>query len=517
MDRYREVERKFEAEPGSPLPDLSGAGGTVGEAVESQLDATYFDTADAQLARHGITLRRRTGGEDAGWHLKLPAGQDERTEVRLPLGRATRTVPRALTRDVRAIVRDRPLVPIAVLKTTRIERRLLDDNGEALAAVADDTVHGQRLTGGTAAEESTWREVEVELLGDDRSVLDAVSSRLSAAGLTRSGSSSKLARVLGDLGSPTRAAELDASHGARRATAGALTVAYLQEQVDQLVRADRGARSDDPHAVHAMRVATRRLRSTLATYRPLVDRQRTDPLREELKWLGQVLGGSRDAEVLHRRMRALIAAQPKDPVLDQVGDRIDQELGDRREVAVADLRAALEGERYFRLLDALDDLFAHPPLAALADKRARKLVPALVGQVARRVDRAARAVADDGTGQTRNAGLHEVRKCAKRARYAAESAVPVAGKDARRLAERMESLQEVLGEHQDSVAAQALLLKLMMAAERSGSYELIFGQLYAEESGRAHDARRAYKAALRGASAEKIRRWTDRTHAMRRR
>jgi CHAD domain-containing protein len=508
MDRYREVERKFEADPGSPLPDLAGAGERVGKAVESRLDATYFDTADARLARRGITLRRRTGGEDAGWHLKLPAGPDERTEVRLPLGRATRTVPRALTQDVRAIVRGRPLVPIAVLRTTRIERLLLDDKGNELAAVADDTVHGQRLSDPTPQDETTWREVEVELLGGDRSFFDAVSARLSAAGLTRSGSSSKLARVLGDLGSPARPATLNTGRGARRATAGAVMVAYLQEQVDQLVQADRGARSNDPHAVHAMRVATRRLRSTLATYRPLVDRKHTDPLREELKWLGQVLGGSRDAEVLHQRMRALIAAQPIDPVLDQVAERIDQELGDRRKVAVTDLRAALDGERYFRLLDALDDLVAHPPLTALAGKRARKQVPDLVGRVARRVDRAAQAVSDDGTGQTRNAGLHEVRKCAKRARYAAESAVPVAGQDATRLADRMESLQEVLGEHQDSVAAQALLLKLMMAAERSGSYERVFGQLYAEESGRAHDARRAYKAALRAASTEKTRRWT---------
>jgi CHAD domain-containing protein len=409
MDRYRELERKFDADPGAPLPNLAGAGGTVGKAVESQLDATYFDTADARLAPE---------------------------------------------------------------------------------------------------DEATWREVEVELLGGDRSFFDAVSSRLRAAGLTRSKSSSKLARVLGDRGSPARAAEVDANLGARRATAGAVMVAYLQAHLDQLVRADRGARSDDPHAVHAMRVATRRLRSTLATYRPLIDRQRTEPLRGELKWLGQVLGGSRDAEVLHRRMRALIAAQPSESDLDQVADRIDQELDERHQVAVAKLRAALDGARYFRLLDALDDLVAHPQLTALASKRARKQVPALVGQVARRVDRAAQAVSDDGTGQTRNAGLHEVRKCAKRARYAAESAVPVAGQDATRLAERMESLQEVLGEHQDSVAAQALLLKLMMASDQSGDYELAFGRLYAEESGRAHDARRAYKAALRRASAAKARRWT---------
>src|ERR1035437_7695051 len=162
MDRYSEVERKFDADPGALLPDLSGAAAAVSEAVEAQLDATYFDTADTRLARHHVPLRRRTGGDDAGWHLKLPSGLDERTEVRLPLGRATRKVPVALAREVRALVRDRPLVPIAVLHTTRIERRLLDGDGNTLATIADDTVHGPRLADG-AVQESTWREVGVEL------------------------------------------------------------------------------------------------------------------------------------------------------------------------------------------------------------------------------------------------------------------------------------------------------------------------------------------------------------------
>jgi inorganic triphosphatase YgiF len=204
MTRYQEIERKFDATPGTPLPDLSGTAEAVSAAVESQLDATYFDTADEQLAAHRITLRRRTGGDDAGWHLKLPAGQDERTEVRLPLGEATSTVPVALVREVQAILGDRPLLPIAVLHTTRTERRLLDAAGNSLAVVADDTVHGQRLTD-AAAEVSTWREVEVELIEGDRALLDEVSGRLLAAGLTPSGSASKLARVLGDIAAATPA------------------------------------------------------------------------------------------------------------------------------------------------------------------------------------------------------------------------------------------------------------------------------------------------------------------------
>lgn len=195
MSRHLEVERKFDADPGAPLPDLSGAATAVTAPVEWQLEATYFDTADGQLARHRITLRRRTGGDDAGWHLKLPVAQDERTEVRLPLGDLTRTVPAALARQVRDITGSRPLVAIAVLHTTRVERRLLDGGGSTLALVADDTVRGRRLTAG--AVDVSWREVEVELVDGDTAFLDSVSERLRAAGLTPSGSASKLARVLG--------------------------------------------------------------------------------------------------------------------------------------------------------------------------------------------------------------------------------------------------------------------------------------------------------------------------------
>ena len=507
MTRYSEVERKFDVDPGALLPDLSGAAVAVSEGVESQLDATYFDTADTRLARQRITLRRRTGGDDAGWHLKLPAGQDERTEVRLPLGRATRTVPRALAREVRALVRDRPLIPIAVLHTTRIERRLLDADGDTLATIADDTVHGSRLADG-AIEESTWREVEVELLHGDRSLLDAVSSQLQAAGLVPSESGSKLARVLGDIADPTLAATHEGMVNAGRPTAGAVVLAHLREQVDQLVTRDRGARGDEPDAVHQMRVATRRLRSALATYRPLLDRERTDPVRQELKWLGEVLGRPRDTEVLHWRLRDLVAAQPSELVLGPVGRRVDLEMRDRHRDALADLAAALDGDRYFRLLDALDNLLADPPLTARAGKPAYTQLPALVGRAADRVDRAARAVADDRTPQVRDQGLHEVRKSAKRARYAAESAVPVSGKPARRLANRMEALQDVLGEHQDSVAARALLGELAVAAQESGENGFTFGLLYAQEGARANDARRAYGPALCKASTTKARRWT---------
>jgi CHAD domain-containing protein len=317
------------------------------------------------------------------------------------------------------------------------------------------------------------------------------------------------ARVLGDIAQPTRATASGAMSKAGRGTAGAVVLSYLQEQVDQLVMGDRGARADEPDAVHKMEVATCRLRSALATYRPLLDRDRSDPVVEELQWLGQVLGRSHDAEMLDQRMRDLVAAQPDELATGPVGRRVDLELEDRRRGAHADQVAALEGDRYFRLLDALDDLVADPPLTARAGKQAHKQLPALVGRAARQVDRAARAVADGRTPRARDQGLREVAKRAKRARYAAESAVPVAGKPARRLADRMRSLQDVLGEHQDSVAAQALLLELAVAAHLSGEDGFTFGLLHAQERTRANNARRAYGPALRKASTTRTRRWTQ--------
>jgi hypothetical protein len=84
----RETERKYEASDARVLPDpaeLLGLASGRG-AEEQSLEAVYFDTVDLRLARAGITLRRREGGSDPGWHLKLPAGGDSRDEVRMPVG-----------------------------------------------------------------------------------------------------------------------------------------------------------------------------------------------------------------------------------------------------------------------------------------------------------------------------------------------------------------------------------------------------------------------------------------------
>ena len=141
---FIETERKYDAEAGFALPDLAGLDGVAAVTGPQtyRLRAIYFDTTDFRLAAAKITLRRRTGGTDAGWHLKLPAGVDSRREVHAPLGRGASSVPARLAELVAGWSGGQPLRPIARLATTRRLRRLAGRDGEVLAEVADDLVIG---------------------------------------------------------------------------------------------------------------------------------------------------------------------------------------------------------------------------------------------------------------------------------------------------------------------------------------------------------------------------------------
>ncbi|MFC0038414.1 CHAD domain-containing protein [Actinomadura rayongensis] len=491
MPEHLEIESKHEAGPDFTLPDLSGLDGVaaVSEPVRESLRAVYYDTPDLRLAAGGITLRRRAGGHDAGWHLKLPAGPSARREHHAPPGLGD-AVPTELAGLVLARTRGLPLVPVAAIDTERTARLLLDATGAELAEVADDAVTGRADTSTGTDDTIAWREIEVELGGaGDGALLEAAGERLRAAGARDAASPSKLARVLmGRIApSPAEVARREA-RGRPPTTAGDVLLAYLARLVDELLRRDPGARLADEEDVHDMRVATRRLRSVLKTYRRLLDRTRVDPLRTELKWLAGALGDVRDLDVLRAHFDAETAAGA-----DLAPELVASGLAAEEAAARARLGAALGTPRYFALLDALDALHLDPPLTRAARRPARPELRRTVARAWRRMERrhdALRTARTDTDADTaRDVALHELRKAAKLARYTAEAARDAGGKPARKAVKGAKRLQTVLGEHQDAVTARN---RLRAAAPLDLEDAFRLGVLYAREDARAAEARRRF-------------------------
>ncbi|HYZ09570.1 MAG TPA: CYTH and CHAD domain-containing protein [Pseudonocardiaceae bacterium] len=484
----RETERKYEAVDGVELPGWAGLAGVEGLVgpEDHTLEAVYYDTEDLRLARAGVTLRRRRGGDDAGWHLKLPVGGDSRDEVRVSDARGgrRRTPPAELMGLTRAVSRGAPLAPVAELTTARRRWQLTDDDSRVLVEVVDDHVSAHTLGASTSG--MSWREVEVELGGHgDPDLLDRVEERLFKAGVRRSDAGSKLARLLAER-LPGRA---PAPRLGRQATVGEVVLAYLREQADAIQWGDPAVRQDIPDAVHKMRVATRRMRSALQAYGKVIDRSATRELTDELKWLAGVLGDARDLEVLQARFTHAVAELPDELVVGPVQARLTRFFAGREADARSALIAALDSDRYLALLAAIDRLLADPPLTPRARSKAPRELPALVGRAHRRVAAHVKVADRLPPGNRRDVEWHEARKASKRLRYAAEAAAPALGKPANRLVKQVKHVQELLGDHQDAVVARPVLREIGIAAHLDGENGFTYGLLHQQqtEAGRLHE------------------------------
>lgn len=482
---HTETERKYDIGVRDSLPKLRGIPGVVevDQPRKERLDAIYFDTADFRLARYGATLRRRAGGADAGWHLKVPTGEDAKVELRLPLNGVTNAPPAELAELATALVRGAPLRPVVLMKTKRVSRKLVGKKGRPLAEVTDDTVTARHL-GNDESTVDKWREVEVELAGEgDATVLDGTERVLRKAGVRRSARGSKLERVVGVR--PEKSKTLRA-----KASAGEVVLAYVRTQYDELVRHDLQARQGGADAVHQMRVAARRMRSVLRVFGKIVDQDRTGALREDLQWLGQRLSVARSLEVQHARFREIVAELPDKLVLGPVGKLLTRHFGPTEASARRAVLKTLNGKRYRRLLNRIDRLLADPPLTKKAKRRATDELPKHVAKAhsktKRRLSKAKRLPA----GEHRDIALHSARKAAKRYRYAAECAEAVVGKPAGKTRKRTKDLTRVLGDHQDSAEALPVLRDLGVRAHLAGLNSFTFGIMHERENGRRLSAER---------------------------
>lgn len=505
VQSMQETERKYEV-PSSPntswLPPLDGVEGVTSVVNRNleELDAVYYDTDDLRLSDSSAVLRRRTGGSAPGWHLKLPLPGDSREEVQAAL---TDAVPDALRDLALSRTRGAELTPVARIRSTREVRDLVDAEGGVLAEVSIDAVRAESLR--AEGRSAAWREMEVELAEDaDPALLDAVEKRLRKNGIARAQSSSKLARALDEMapvpgGGRDKAADLTAG------SAGEQVMAYVREQIRVLTSLDPAVRRDRPDSVHRMRVACRRLRSCLRSYRSVLDREVTDSIRGDLKWLAGELGAERDQEVLMGRLTRGVDALPGELVLGPVTARLQAWNIARGSESHQRSLDALGSRRYLALLDSLAALGQQPPLRAKAGKTADKV---MAKAVLKEFDRLAQRMApamDLPPGPERDVALHEARKAAKKVRYTAEVARPALGKPAKRLGKRVKAGQKVLGDHQDSVVARGTIRDLAVAAQTRGEAGFTWGVLYGREQAVAQTREQELPTVWERASAPKLR------------
>ena len=488
-----EREVKLAAPPAFALPDLEDLAAAVeaGPVDERRLETVYYDTPDLRLARWGANLRIRQG---EGWTLKLPstsAGPTlSRRELEFP-GDASRP-PEAAVALVIAYVRRATLVPVASLSTLRRRVQLKNREGTLLAEVVDDDVsviQGLRV-------QSRFREVEVELKDQaaDR-LLDPILARLRGAGAADEDQASKLVRALG--ARATAVPEVDPQALTPSSTAGELVRHAIAVSVASLMRHDPGVRlGDDAEDVHRARVATRRLRSQLRTFRTLLDSGWANALREDLRWLGAGLGSVRDRQVMAQRVRSRTTALAEDdaPTVADLAAELQAESEEARSRLVLDMRT----DRYIDLIERLVDASRAPALTAEAQQRAEVAVPALARRDWKQLRKGIVALPDNPA----DSEMHRIRILAKRVRYAAEAAEPIVGKIATRSADAAAALQDVLGDHQDSVTAQQWLREA-----GKGSRAFVAGELTALERETAAHDRAAWHNVWKKLDRKRLRRW----------
>ena len=485
-----ETERKYDTGPTARVPVFADIAGVdqAGEPSETFLEAVYHDTAGLELAARGITLRRRTGGTDQGWHLKLPAGPDSRRELQAPLGQPDH-VPAELLDHLAVFTRGRKLSAVARLSTRRTTYRLHGPAGEHLADFTDDRVHAVPLR--NLGPETHWREWELELVHATPELFTAAQPALEAAGAVPSDHAAKLARALGKAWPAARTIEPGPAR--KKGPVRDVVTAYIGAQLNELLTHDAGVRQEVPDAVHRMRSAARRTRSVLRTYRPLFKKSAVVGLERDLQWLGRILGRPRDAEVMRERILANLHALPEAQAFGPALGQIEHELGTAYNTGYQRALATLNSSRYFRILTALEYFRDNPPAKSTASRPARKASTRLVNKAARRLDRAHKAARKAAGSPVYHAALHQVRKDAKRLRHAAESVVTIHGKRARRLEKTGHRIQSILGDHQDTVVARELLHRLASAPDMAAGTAAVYTALTEREAKTAAKTEAAYR------------------------
>jgi CHAD domain-containing protein len=305
----------------------------------------------------------------------------------------------------------------------------------------------------------------------------------------------------------TRESQLTAATGGSipaRGFAGAVIRDALDASVQRLLVADPVVRAGtDPEGVHQARVATRRLRSDLRTFGPLLDDEWATPLSDGLRWLGGELGVAREAEVLLGHLRD--KARAGGPDVERAAHSLLSAALDEHDAAQLRVLGALRTSRYLDLVDRLVQGAMTPRMRSSAASATDRDIVRLVRRPWKRLARAHAALGDDPSDPE----LHALRIHAKRARYAVEAVAGAVGDDEpRTLAAALTNLQDVLGAHQDAVVATTWLHEHLGRADPAEAYAagVLAGLLRAD----AETARDALPDAWHRASRRRLRTFLSR-------
>jgi CHAD domain-containing protein len=425
---------------------------------------TFYDTAGGRLGRAGFTLRRRIENGKGLWRLSVVCDEVQTLDVEAPGGPAG--PPDELRELVSAASAGFELEPVLRARTNTTGLRVKAGS----RSIAKISVASIALLDGQRATES-FIEIELEQLAATRKELARLEAALLASGAEPRNGAGPLEQAL--TREPQPELPLPSTELERLRS-------YFRDQYAQMLAHDPGVRvGDDPEDLHQLRVATRRLRSVLKTAAPILDPTWVNGMRAELAWLGGELGPARDLDVLIPYLRAEAAAL--DPADRKALAALFRKLEDGRAGARNSVLEALRGERYLALLASIEAAAAGPPpggTGSLHDEARNQF---------KKLKKAMLVVDQDPTDEA----IHEARKEGKRARYAAELLEDELGKRGAKLLAVAKDFQDVAGEHQDSVVAEARIRALLRGV-RAQRTALAAGMLISRQ----RDRRSAAAAAL---------------------
>lgn len=425
-----------------------------------RLHTVYYDTSDYRLMRWGCSLRYRRG---EGWTLKIPvmdASGDALARTEHVFNGAIDRVPKEALELATAFLRGAPVSRVAELRTLRVKREFRRDGSDVAEVVEDDV----RVVDGTRVAHR-FAQVEIELAQNaDPDALDAIASVLQGEGAGEPDPTPKNARAVESDGSPEIAVpSVDSGASIGDVVRAALGTPLLQfMHCDPLLRT-----SDDIEAVHKARVSIRKLRSHLHTFAPVLNEAWALDLRERLRWLQDALAPVRDADVFHQRMETLSERLPHADIAS-AKELVETLAGEVKKQHDA-LRKRLRDPHYVELLDDLvnsvrDPRFSHDPSDAATN---------CMSHIMQRVFKKTRKQVRKSGKQPSDRALHRIRIKSKHLRYASEAFVAALDDSAQRYAERVESLQEMLGDQHDGVVA----LKRLREFEGSPRARFAAGEL----------------------------------------